>query len=148
MILHSGFTDSIAKSGHHLFISLLHLEALQKLNAAAVTCPGASAALSAMHERAAEIKAALAGPLLWNQSAGMFRPSSGNCAHLVDIWGSALAVHNYRCYHTPSDRGYRQLVWKELARCVPRRPSPTPAKGLSLASDWPGGGSVAWLLGV
>ena len=46
-----------------------------------------------MHERAAEIKAALAGPLLWNQSAGMFRPSSGNCAHLVDIWGSALAVH-------------------------------------------------------
>ena len=88
-----GFTDSIAKSGHHLFISVLHLEALQKLSTAAATCPGAVAIVSAMQERAAELKAALAGPLLWNQTAGMFRPSSGNCAHLIDVWGSALAVH-------------------------------------------------------
>ena len=89
----SGFTDSVAKSGHHLFISVLHLEALQKLTTAAAGCPDAAAIVSAMRDRAADLKAALAGPLLWNQSAGMFRPSSGNCAHLIDVWGSALAVH-------------------------------------------------------
>ena len=89
-----GFTDSVAKSGHRFFISALHLEALQKLGAAAAAaaCPGDGDILSAMRERAAQLKAALAGPLLWNQSAGMFRPSSGNCAGLIDVWGSALAV--------------------------------------------------------
>ena len=39
-----------------------------------------------------KIVAALAGPLLWNQSSGMFRPSSGNNAALTDVWGSALAL--------------------------------------------------------
>ena len=72
---------------------MLHLEALQKLISAAASCPDAVAIVSAMRDRAADLKAALAGPLLWNQSAGMFRPSSGNCAHLLDVWGSALAVH-------------------------------------------------------
>jgi hypothetical protein len=88
-----GFTDSIAKSGHRLFISVLHFEALEKLIVAAASCPGAAPAIrSAMREQTARLKAALAGPLLWNQSAGMFRPSSGNCAGLLDVWGSALAV--------------------------------------------------------
>ena len=40
----------------------------------------------------ARIVSALAGPLLWNESSGMFRPSSGNSANLTDVWGSALAV--------------------------------------------------------
>ena len=49
------------------------------------------------------IGAALAGPVLWNETAGMFRPSSGNScfasgaqcvpnSRLTDVWGSALAV--------------------------------------------------------
>ena len=39
-----------------------------------------------------QIRSALAGPLLWNAGAGMYRPSSGNNAALLDVWGSALAV--------------------------------------------------------
>ena len=40
----------------------------------------------------ARMIAALAGPILWDDTVGMFRPSSGNNANLTDVWGSALAV--------------------------------------------------------
>ena len=46
----------------------------------------------AMEAVAATIEQALAGALLWNETAGMYAPSSGNCAQLTDVWGSALAL--------------------------------------------------------
>jgi hypothetical protein len=85
-----GFTDSILKSGHHLFDSVLHAQVLGQLADMSkhFSC-GDAAPVRAVRAR---IVAALAGPLLWNESSGMFRPSSGNDAHLTDVWGSALAV--------------------------------------------------------
>jgi hypothetical protein len=85
-----GFTDSIMKSGHHLFDSVLHAQVLGQLAdmSAHFSC-GDAAPVRAVRAR---IVAALAGPLLWNESSGMFRPSSGNDARLTDVWGSALAV--------------------------------------------------------
>lgn len=94
-----GFTDSILKCGHHLFDSVLHAQILGQLAdmAGRYSC-GNPAPMRAVRHR---IIAALQGPLLWNESAGMFRPSSGECsaspcggnnANLTDVWGSALAV--------------------------------------------------------
>jgi hypothetical protein len=86
-----GFTDSILKSGHHLFDSVLHAQVLEQLADMAEhwSC-GSPTPMRAVRER---IVAALnQGPLLWNDTVGMFMPSSGNNAHLTDVWGSALAV--------------------------------------------------------
>ncbi len=85
-----GFTDSILKSGHHLFDSVLHAQVLGQLADMSkhFSCGDAAPARAVR----ARIVSALAGPLLWNESSGMFRPSSGNNAHLTDVWGSALAV--------------------------------------------------------
>eukprot|EP01050_Picozoa_sp_SAG11_P011184 SAG11_NODE_1168_length_5617_cov_20.200254_2_plen_492_part_00 len=94
-----GFTDSILKSGHHLFDSVLHAQVLGQLAQMAErwSC-GNPAPMRAVRQR---IVAALQGPLLWNESVGMFRPSSGECSappcggdnsNLTDVWGSALAV--------------------------------------------------------
>jgi hypothetical protein len=51
---------------------------------------------------------ALNGPLLWNESSGMFRPSSGNNANLTDVWGSALAVD---AGLVTSERAARIVSW-------------------------------------
>ena len=85
-----GFTDSILKSGHHLFDSVLHAQVLAQLADMSkhFSCGDAAPARAVR----ARIVAALAGPLLWNETSGMFRPSSVNNAHLTDVWGSALAV--------------------------------------------------------
>ena len=86
-----GFTDSILKSGHHLFDSVLHAQVLGQL---ATMAEGWSCGNPApMREVLRRIVTALqTGPLLWNEDVGMFRPSSGNNANLTDVWGSALAV--------------------------------------------------------
>ena len=57
---------------------------------------------------ASQTRSALAGPLLWDASSGMYRPSSGNNAGLVDVWGSALAV---AVDAVPADRGAAVVQW-------------------------------------
>lgn len=96
-----GFTDSIGKSEAHLFLSVLHYQACKELAEMAdkFRCGDAVE----FRKMQARIGAALAGPVLWNETSGMFRPSSGdNCfisgaqcvpnSQLTDVWGSALAV--------------------------------------------------------
>jgi hypothetical protein len=83
--------ETVLSSGHDTFLSLLHYQALGSLAVAAehTACGGSVPAIRAVQK---QIATALAGPLLWNEGSGMFRPSSGNNAHLTDVWGSALAV--------------------------------------------------------
>ena len=110
-----GFTDSILKSGHHLFDSVLHAQVLGQLADMAErwSC-GNPAPMRAVRQR---IVAALQGPLLWNESAGMFRPSSGECSappcggdnsNLTDVWGSALAVDTGA---VTGERAARIIAW-------------------------------------
>jgi hypothetical protein len=108
--------ESVQSTGHDLFLSLLHYRGLITLAdataAAASSIPGCSAAvvlvLPAMRVIAAEIKAALASPVLWNATVGMYMPSDGNNAHNTDVWGSALAVE---LGVAPSDRETSIVAW-------------------------------------
>jgi hypothetical protein len=73
-----------------MFDSVLHVQVLGQLADMSdkFSC-GKPAPMRAVRQR---IISALHGPLLWNESIGMFRPSSLNCASLTDVWASALAV--------------------------------------------------------
>ena len=82
-----GFTDTVAKTGHLLFTSLLYYEACHELESLAVLTGCGEPA--DFHERADRIRAHLG--ILWDESAGMFLAADHDCRQL-DVWGSALAV--------------------------------------------------------
>ena len=86
-----GALETVLTSGHNTLLSLLHVQALDSLSAMA-SVHGCGADALAMQAARATIVAALGGPMLWNDATGMFRPSSGNCVNLTDVWASALAV--------------------------------------------------------
>jgi hypothetical protein len=98
--------ETVLSSGHNALLSLLHVQALQRLSIVAARhgCGDATA----MQTAAKRITAALAGPLLWDESNGMLRPSSGNCANLTDVWASALAVE---VGAVPAERAGRIVAW-------------------------------------
>lgn len=85
-----GAVETVLSSGHDTLLSVLYWRALDQLYNMAVKagCGKFTALLQARNA----IGVALNGPLLWNESSGMFRPSSYNNANLTDVWGSALAV--------------------------------------------------------
>eukprot|EP01052_Picozoa_sp_SAG31_P026206 SAG31_NODE_2358_length_5873_cov_12.058019_1_plen_463_part_00 len=111
-----GFTDSILKTGHHLFDSVLHAQALgQLVEMAEKWSCGDPGPMRAVRQRI--VNALQHGPLLWNDSVGMFRPSSAECgappcdgynANLTDVWGSALAVDTGA---VTGDRAARIVAW-------------------------------------
>lgn len=86
-----GFTDTVAKTGHLLFCSLLYYDACKKM---ARLCDKAACGEPAEYlRRARQIREHL--DLLWNPNAGMFWAADRDCRQ-IDIWGSALAV-DLRC---------------------------------------------------
>jgi hypothetical protein len=93
-----GFEDSVAKTGSLNFASLLTLEACALLCHAArgyatedARVAVHSASTEALCVRAAAISRELSHKL-WNEDAGMLRPSTGLESNLTDIWGSAYAA--------------------------------------------------------
>ena len=99
--------ETVLSSGYDTFLTILHYRALDEL---ATTVEGSKCAAGAAPMRAAQnsIATALAGPLLWNETIGMFSPSSGNGAHLTDVWGSALAVDTGA---VTGERASRIVAW-------------------------------------
>jgi hypothetical protein len=83
-----GFTDTIAKSGHLLFSSLLYYHACRRMERA---CLAAGSGDADAYCRSADLIAAHLD-LLWNEDEGMFWAADQDCRQ-IDIWGSALAVH-------------------------------------------------------
>ncbi len=82
-----GFTDTVAKTGHLLFSSLLYYDACRRL---ARLCRAASCGDPDEYERrAALIRRNVR--ILWDKQAGMFWAADQHCKQ-IDIWGSALAV--------------------------------------------------------
>jgi len=83
-----GFTDTVAKTGHLLFCSVLYYDACRRM---AEACRRAECGDPDEYQRrAAWIRKSL--PLLWNDKVGMFWAADQDCKQ-VDVWGSALAVH-------------------------------------------------------
>jgi hypothetical protein len=87
---------------------VLHYRALVALATSAEEA-GCAADVAPMRAVQHAIAAALnQGPLLWNDTVGMFMPSSGNNAHLTDVWGSALAVDSGA---VTGERAARIVAW-------------------------------------
>lgn len=82
-----GFTDTVAKTGHLLFTSLLYAQACREMETA---CREAACGNPAEYARRAEqIRQSLA--VLWDETTGMFLAADRDCRQ-ADVWGSALAV--------------------------------------------------------
>jgi len=82
-----GFTDTVAKTGHLLFCSLLYYDACLRM---ADACERSGCGDAAEYRsRAAKIRKNIS--ILWNDEAGMFWAADKDCKQL-DVWGSALAV--------------------------------------------------------
>jgi hypothetical protein len=82
-----GFTDTVAKTGHLLFCSILYYDACAQMER---LCRRAECGEPAEYaRRATRIRANIG--ILWNDDEGMFLATDGDCRQ-VDIWGSALAV--------------------------------------------------------
>lgn len=82
-----GFTDTVAKTGHLLFCSLLYEDACRAMER---LCRRAGCGDPDVYRRRSDlIRAHL--KLLWDETAGMFNAADGDCRQ-IDIWGSALAV--------------------------------------------------------
>jgi len=84
-----GFADTVAKTGHLLFCSLLYYDACRQMAAA---CLRAGCGEPAEYQRRAELIRRNIG-LLWNERAGMFWAADRDCKQ-IDIWGSALAAES------------------------------------------------------
>jgi len=83
-----GFTDTIAKTGHLLFCSVLYYDACVRMER---LCRQAECGDPVEYgDRAELIRKNLAR--LWNDETGMFWAADRDCKQ-IDIWGSALAAH-------------------------------------------------------
>jgi hypothetical protein len=83
-----GFTDTVRKTGHLLFCSLLYFDACRGMER---LCREAKCGdPDEYRRRGSLIRANLHH--LWDRTAGMFLAADQDCRQL-DIWGSALAVH-------------------------------------------------------
>ncbi|MBW7894935.1 MAG: hypothetical protein H3C27_07440 [Opitutaceae bacterium] len=100
-----GFTDTIAITGHHLFCSLLRLEAAENLAQLATQLGRTAAHWSAA---AGQIRAHL--PLLWSPDHELFLAGSQDCRQ-ADIWGSA-----YTCAIGAVDEMQRATIARSLMR--------------------------------
>ncbi len=83
-----GFTDTIAKTGHLLFCSVLYFDACSQMER---LCRKAECGNPAEYKRRAKLIQENIN-LLWNDNAGMFWAADRDCKQ-IDIWGSALAVN-------------------------------------------------------
>ncbi len=81
-----GFTDTVAKTGHLLFCSVLMYRAYVQMS---WMCQRAGLASGPYCREARRIRRGLRR--LWDQRHGMFRAADGHCRQ-IDVWGSALAV--------------------------------------------------------
>ena len=86
----TGAFDTVFSQGHDLFMSVWHVQSLKSALSSAKRWGCGDR--SAMRKIENMIVAALDGPILWNETCGMFRPSSEINTNLTDVWGSALAV--------------------------------------------------------
>lgn len=100
-----GFTDTIAKTGHELFCSLLYAEACRLME---TNCRKAGCGEPDEYKRRGE---RIAGSLniLWDDSVGMYLAADRDCRQ-VDVWGSALAVHLGLAGESQSSRVARYLA--------------------------------------
>jgi hypothetical protein len=100
-----GFTDTVAKTGHLLFCSILYYDACAQMEQ---LCRRAECGDPAEYgRRATLIRANI--DILWNDDEGMFLAADRDCAQ-VDIWGSALAVQAGCATDLQSDRIADYLV--------------------------------------
>ncbi|HID78438.1 MAG TPA: hypothetical protein EYP56_20915 [Planctomycetaceae bacterium] len=100
-----GFTDTVAKTGHLLFCSLLYHDACRRM---ADACRRARWSDPGEYDRRADaIRRSL--HLLWNEEAGMFWAADRDCKQ-IDIWGSALAVQLGCATRAQADRIAEYLV--------------------------------------
>jgi hypothetical protein len=82
-----GFTDTVVKTGHLLFCSLLYYEACCSMEK---NCRRAECGQPDEYaRRAGQIRQQLS--CLWDEASGMFLAADQDCRQ-IDIWGSALAV--------------------------------------------------------
>ncbi len=81
-----GFTDTVAKTGHLLFCSVLMYRAYVQM---AWLCRRAGLAGDEYRREARRIRQGLRR--LWSPEHGMFWAADGHCRQ-IDVWGSALAV--------------------------------------------------------
>jgi len=82
-----GFTDTVAKTGHVLFTSLLYYDACGQLER---LCRQTGCGEPAVYRRRGDrIRKDL--DRLWDESSGMFVAADRDCRQ-IDVWGSALAV--------------------------------------------------------
>jgi len=82
-----GFTDTVAKTGHLLFTSLLYAQACLEMETA---CRETACGDPVEYARRAEqIRRGVM--ILWDETAGMFLAADRDCRQ-PDVWGSALAV--------------------------------------------------------
>ncbi|HID24444.1 MAG TPA: hypothetical protein EYP14_18875 [Planctomycetaceae bacterium] len=116
-----GFTDTVAKTGHLLFCSVLYYEACRRM---ADVCRQVGCGDPDEYDRrASRIRKNL--PLLWNDEAGMFWAADRDCKQ-IDIWGSALAVQAGCVSEEQADRiadylvrHYDEIVQRGQVRHLP-----------------------------
>jgi len=82
-----GFTDTVAKTGHLLFTSLLYYDACQRM---AHLAERASCGRPETYRKRADLIRRNIG-ILWDEGEGIFLAADRDCKQ-PDIWGSALAV--------------------------------------------------------
>lgn len=100
-----GFTDTVAKTGHLLFASLLYYDACRQMHDLAVE---ASCGKPEVYKQRADlIRENL--EVLWDDSSGMFFAADRDCKQ-IDVWGSALAVDLEIVAPNQRDRIIRYLV--------------------------------------
>jgi len=82
-----GFTDTVKKTGHLLFCSLLYFDACRGMER---LCRLANCGNPAEYQRRGALIRGNLG-VLWDEQTGMFFAADHDCRQ-IDIWGSALAV--------------------------------------------------------
>jgi len=146
-----GFTDTVGKTGHLLFCSLLYFDACRQMHR---LCRQAQCgAPEEFARRADRIRTNL--DLLWNNNAGMFWAADHDCKQ-IDIWGSALAVQVGCTSGEQADRiadylirHYGELTQRGQVRHLPageawqRMLTPVPAGKYQNGAYW--GTPVAWV---
>jgi hypothetical protein len=83
-----GFTDTVAKTGHLLFTSLLYYDACRQMASLTKRCGvGDSRTYT---QRADLIRKSIS--ILWDEKSGMFLAADRDCRQ-IDVWGSALTAN-------------------------------------------------------